>query len=444
MADTIFRPENTGIKEVTRVPLSLTQIINMSFGFMGIQMGFALQNANMSRIFENFGVKEDDLAFLWMAGPVTGLIVQPIIGYYSDRLWHPTWGRRRPFLLIGALLATLSLCLMPNSPTLWFAAGMFWIMDASFNITMEPFRALVGDTLPPRQRTLGFAVQTIFIGIGAWIASQLPTLFTSMGVSNIPAPGEHIPDTVKYSFYCGALGFLVFVLYSVFTTKEIPPANHEALKAENQGVFDGLIEAFSGIKEMPNGMIRLAVVQFFSWLALFHMWIYTTPAVTQYICGTTDSKSEIYNNCANTVGSSFGTYNIVSAIIAFILPYIASKITKKYTHLLSLVCGGIALIAIRYIPDVSYMHFIAIGIGIAWSSILTMPYAMLTNVLPSNRIGYFVGVFNFFIVLPQLVASLFSKAYIGIVGGDAMTAVTMGGISLLIAAVACLFIEEQE
>ena len=423
--------------------LSITEIINMSFGFMGIQMGFALQNGNMSRIFESFGVSEDKLALLWLAGPMTGLLVQPVVGYFSDRTWMPALGRRRPYFLLGAILATISLVIMPNSPSLWVAAGMFWVMDSSFNITMEPFRAVVGDKLPVNQRTLGFAVQTIFIGFGAWIASQLPSLFTAMGVSNTPLPGDHIPDTVKYAFYTGAAGFFLFVLYTVLTTTEEPPANLEEIRADKKGIFAGIIEAFVGIGDMPKEMVQLAACQFFSWLALFHMWIYMTPAVTEHLYHTTDKQSALYNEGANLVGSSFGTYNIVSAIFAFILPYIASKLTRKVTHMICLIIGGIALLSVRFLPDPSYMHVVGIGIGFAWASILTMPYAMLTNVLPPNRMGYFVGVFNFFIVLPQIVAAFFSGYYIKLLGGDSMTAITIGGVSFILAGLLALRVQDK-
>lgn len=424
--------------------LSISEVINMSFGFMGIQMGFALQNANMSAIFQRFGVAEDKLALLWLAGPVTGLLVQPIVGYYSDRTWHPTLGRRRPYFLIGAILATIALCFMPNSVALWMAASMFWIMDASFNITMEPFRALVGDKLPPEQRTLGFAVQTIFIGIGAWIASQLPTLFTMMGVSNT-APQGVIPDSIKYAFYAGALGFLLCVLYTIVTTKENPPteARTAEVEASRVGIFDGIIASFQGIFEMPKAMLELAAVQFFSWLALFHMWIYTTPAVTSHLFHTTDTTSAAYGEGSNLVGSSFGTYNIVSAIVGFILPYLAAKFGRKYTHAFCLAFGGAALICIRYLPDPSWMHIVSIGIGFAWSSILTMPYAMLTNVIPAKRMGYFVGVFNFFIVIPQIVAGSLSGLYIKLLGGDAMLGVTIGGLSMLVAATLSTLVNDK-
>ncbi len=421
-----------------KTPLSLFEIINMSFGFMGIQMGFALQNGNMSRIFESFGVT-DNLPFLWLAGPMTGLIIQPIVGYFSDRTWSPRWGRRRPYFLIGAILATISLMIMPNSPALWVAAGMFWIMDSSFNITMEPFRAVIGDKLPISQRTLGFSIQTVFIGVGAWLASQLPTLFKMIGVANIPAPGQVIPDTVKYSFYAGALGFLVCVLYTVITTKEDPP--QEEIKEE--GIFDGLVASFSGIAQMPKEMVQLAACQFFSWLALFHMWIYMTPAVTHYLYHSTDTKSPEYNDGANMVGSMFGTYNIVSAVVAFILPFMAKLLSRKVTHLVCLCLGGIGLLAIRFLPDPGWLPVVAIGIGFAWSSILTMPYAMLTNVLPAQRMGYFVGVFNFFIVIPQIVASLGSKFYIHLIGGDDMTAITMGGVSFILAGLLALRVQDK-
>ncbi len=418
--------------------LSIAEIINMSFGFMGIQMGFALQNGNMSRIFESFGVSESAIPLLWLAGPVTGLMVQPIVGYFSDRTWLPSLGRRRPYFLIGAILATISLVVRPNSPTLWVAAGMFWIMDSSFNITMEPFRAVIGDKLPISQRTLGFSVQTIFIGTGAWLASQLPTIFKALGVANTPMPGQVIPDTVKYSFYAGALGFLVCVLYTVVTTKEDPPT--EPIKEE--GIFTGVIAAFLGIFEMPKEMMQLAACQFFSWLALFHMWIFMTPAVTQYLYHSSDTKSAEYNDGANMVGSAFGTYNLVSAAVAFILPFMAKRFSRKVTHLFCLCLGGIALLSIKFLPDPSWLHISAIGIGFAWASILTMPYAMLTNVLPPQRMGYFVGVFNFFVVIPQILAGLLSGFYIKL-GGDAMTSIMIGGISFIIAGILALFVQDK-
>ena len=414
-------------------PLSLMEIINMSFGFMGIQIGFELQNGNMSRIFQGFGVKEDDLAFLWLAAPMTGLLVQPVVGYFSDRTWLPSLGRRRPYFLLGAILATISLLIMPNSPSLWVAAGMFWVMDSSFNITMEPFRAVVGDKLPMSQRTLGFSVQTIFIGLGALIASQLPSFFDSLHISNVPVGSQTIPDTVKYSFYVGAIGFLAFVLYTVITTKEDPPSNLDEIRNEKQGIFDGIIESFRGIADMPKEMTQLAACQFFSWLALFHMWIYMTPAVTQYLYGSSDPKSALYNEGANMVTSVGGWRTAVSVIVAFILPFAASKIGRKRVHAICLILGGLALVSTKYLPDPSWLGISAIGLGCAWASILTMPYAMLTNILPAQRMGYFVGVFNFFIVLPQIVAGSLSKYYLQLLGGDSMTAITMGGISFLLA-----------
>ena len=445
MAAILDHFENESGSNAAKPLLSIANIINMSFGFMGIQMGFALQNGNMSRIFESFGVAESNLPFLWLAGPVTGLLIQPIIGYFSDRTWSEQWGRRRPYFMIGAFLAMFSLCLMPNAPT-WVLAGiLFWIMDASFNVAMEPFRALVGDKLPVSQRTVGFAAQTVFIGVGALIASYLPTILTSMGVSNIPAPGQMLPDTVKWSFYVGALGFFLCVMYTVFTTKEYAPGEYgNPIIHEKKGIFADLGEAFTGIFKMPKEMAQLAVVQFFSWFGLFAMWIYTTSAVTKHLYHTSDKVSAAYNEGANLVGASFGTYNIVSAGVAFLLPLMAAKLSRKLTHTICLVIGGLSLLSIQFLTEPSMLHFSMIGVGFAWASILTMPYAMLTNVLPADKMGYFVGVFNFFIVLPQMLAGVslgFIINYLG--GGDSMAAIIAGGISMIIAGVLSLRVQDK-
>ena len=427
--------------------LTFWQIWNMSFGFLGIQFGFALQNANVSRIFETLGASKDELPILWLAAPVTGLLVQPIIGYYSDRTWHKKWGRRRPFFAIGAILATIALFAMPNSTALWMAVIMLWLMDASINISMEPFRAFVGDMLPNEQRTSGFAMQSFFIGVGAIIASALPYIFTNwFGISNIDEDGG-IPDSVKWSFYLGGIAYFCAVMWTVFNTKEYPPDDLEKLKAENAeiGVFTGLKESFMGIFQMPKTMVQLSFVQFFSWFALFAMWIYTTSAVTSHVYGTSDTTTALYNEGADWVGICFAIYNGIAAIVAFILPIVAKRLSRRITHLLALVLGGVGLISINFITDPNMLLVSMIGVGIAWASILSMPYAMLSSILPANKMGYYMGVFNFFIVIQQIVAA-------GILGfllksffrNDSIYALIIGGVSMFLAALLCLIVQDNE
>ena len=427
--------------------LTFWQIWNMSFGFLGIQFGFALQNANVSRIFETLGASKDELPILWLAAPVTGLLVQPIIGYYSDRTWHKKWGRRRPFFAIGAILATIALFAMPNSTALWMAVIMLWLMDASINISREPFRAFVGDMLPNEQRTSGFAMQSFFIGVGAIIASALPYIFTNwFGISNIDEDGG-IPDSVKWSFYLGGIAYFCAVMWTVFNTKEYPPDDLEKLKAENAeiGVFTGLKESFMGIFQMPKTMVQLSFVQFFSWFALFAMWIYTTSAVTSHVYGTSDTTTALYNEGADWVGICFAIYNGIAAIVAFILPIVAKRLSRRITHLLALVLGGVGLISINFITDPNMLLVSMIGVGIAWASILSMPYAMLSSILPANKMGYYMGVFNFFIVIPQIVAA-------GILGfllksffrNDSIYALIIGGVSMFLAALLCLIVQDNE
>lgn len=427
--------------------LDFWQIWNMSFGFLGIQFGFALQNANVSRIFETLGASKDELPILWLAAPVTGLLVQPIIGYYSDRTWSEKWGRRRPFFAIGAVLATIALFLMPNSTALWMAVIMLWLMDASINISMEPFRAFVGDMLPNEQRTSGFAMQSFFIGLGAVIASALPWMFTNwFGVSNVAADGV-IPDSVRWSFYLGGIAYFCAVMWTVFKTVEYPPDDLEALRKENAetGVFDGLIESFMGIFKMPKTMVQLSVVQFFSWFALFAMWIYTTSAVTSHVYGTEDTKSLLYNEGADWVGICFAIYNGIAAVVAFLLPVMAKRISRRITHLLALFCGGLGLISIYFITDPNMLLVSMVGVGIAWASILSMPYAMLSGSLPAEKMGYYMGVFNFFIVIPQIVAAtilgFLLKTFFGNVS---VYALFIGGFSFFLAGLLCLMVEDRE
>lgn len=422
--------------EDTKPKLSFKQIINMSFGFFGIQFGFALQNANVSRIFQTLGAEIDKIGFLWIAAPITGLLVQPIIGYLSDRTWHPRWGRRRPFFFMGALFSSIALFLMPQSGVLWMAATLLWVLDASINISMEPFRAFVGDKLPSSQRTTGFATQTFFIGLGAVIASLLPYIFTNFfNISNTAAPGV-ISDSVKYSFYIGAVVFLVSVLWTVFTTKEFPPENIETWareKLKTKGLLNGLKEITTGVFKMPSTMMQLAVVQFFTWIAFFAMWIYTTSGIAANTFGTTDRDSKVFQDAGDWVGVMFMVYNGISAIAAFLLPILAKRIGRKYTHMTCLIIGGIGLISMLFIKSQNLLLLPMIGVGLAWSSTLTMPYAILSGALPANKMGFYMGVFNFFIVIPQILAAAILGFFVkNLFHGESIYALVIGGVSMII------------
>ncbi|THH42105.1 MFS transporter [Neolewinella litorea] len=419
----------------------------MSFGFLGIQFGFALQNANVSRIFETLGASPDELPILWLAAPVTGLLVQPIIGYYSDRTWSERWGRRRPFFAVGAILATVALFLMPNSTALWMAVLMLWVLDASINISMEPFRAFVGDMLPNEQRTRGFAMQSFFIGTGAVIASALPYVFTNwFGLTNT-APEGAIPDSVRWSFYLGGIAYFSAVMWTVFNTKEYPPDDLEELRRENaaKGIYDGIKESFLGIFRMPKTMVQLSAVQFFSWFALFAMWIYMTSAVTSHIYGTTDTNSEAYNEGADWVGICFAIYNGVAALAAFILPVIARMLNRRLTHLLALFCGALGLGSVYFMQDPNMLLLSMVGVGIAWASILSMPYAIISSILPANKMGYYMGVFNFFIVIPQIVAAgLLGFILSTFFGNVAIYALLIGAASFALSGLLCLIVEDND
>ncbi len=427
--------------------LSFWQIWNMSFGFLGIQFGFALQNSNVSRIFETLGASTDEIPILWLAAPITGLLVQPIIGYLSDRTWGKL-GRRKPYFLIGAILSTIALFIMPNSPVLWVAAGMLWILDASINISMEPFRALVADLLPSEQRTTGFAVQSFFIGIGAVVASALPYIFTNLfGISNTAAPGK-IPDSVLYSFYVGGFAFFSAVAFTVLKTKEYPPDNIEEFekqKKETSGVLNGFKEIYHSSFNMPKTMLQLAFVQFFSWFGLFAMWIYTTPAVTKSIFLATDTTSEAYNEGANWVGILFAVYNGFAAITAFLLPWLAKRTSRKTVHSISLFAGGIGLISFYFIKSPNLLLISELGIGLAWTSILAMPYAILAGSLPKEKMGFYMGLFNFFIVIPQIVAAAILGFLVkNFFGNEAIWALVIGGASLLLAAILVKFVDDVD
>ena len=390
--------------------LSFWQIWNMSFGFLGIQFGFALQGGFMSRIFQTLGADKDAIPFLWIAAPLTGLLVQPIVGYLSDRTWHPKFGRRKPFFFFGAVFSTIALFFAPYSSALWMAAGSLWILDASINISMEPFRALVADKLPESQRSYGFMVQTLIIGIGTWVASNLPWMMTQLGVPNTAAPGV-VPDSVKYAFGIGAFVLFASILYTILRTEEYPPEDLEAFEQEKEsrkGFFAGLNEILHLIATMPTVMKQLGLVQFFSWFAFFTMWSFATPAITEHVFGATDTSSEAYNNAADSVGNYLGTYGLVSMFFALILSFVAAKIkiNRKLLHMVSLIAGGIGFILIYYITAPWMLHICFALVGIAWASILSMPYAMLSGSVEPKKMGVYMGIFNMFIVIPQIVAAL--------------------------------------
>ena len=499
-----------------RPRLSFWQIWNMSFGFLGIQFGFALQNANVSRIFETLGASVESIPILWIAAPVTGLIVQPIIGHMSDNTWG-RMGRRRPYFLVGAVFASLALLIMPNSPTLWVAAGMLWIMDASINISMEPFRAFVGDMLSSEQRTKGFAMQSFFIGTGAVIASALPYILSNW--YNIPntAPLGQIPPSVKLSFYIGGAVFLLAVAWTVISTREYSPEQLKAFEDEESSdieqkakreeadeilparrflkssgfwlagglglsalvylfkleaelyvltigitVFgltqlltgqlvrskrtsNGFVVVINDLFKMPRTMAQLAIVQFFSWFALFAMWIYTTAGVTSHIYGTSDTESLLYNEGANWVGIMFAVYNGFAAAVAFLLPVIARWTNRKVTHMIALVAGGLGLISVYFFADPDYLIISMVGVGLAWASILAMPYAILTGSLPIHKLGTYMGIFNFFIVIPQIMAASILGFFVRhVAGGEAIWALVLGGVSMFIAAILVLFVDDVD
>ncbi len=447
--------------------LSFWQIWNMSFGFLGIQFGFALQGGFMSRIFQTLGASQDSIPALWIAAPLTGLLVQPIIGYMSDRTWSPTWGRRKPFFFIGAILSTIVLFFMPHSPVLWVAAGCLWILDASINITMEPFRALVADKLPDSQRSYGFVMQTLIIGIGTWVASNLPWLVTQMGVSNEAQPGV-IPLSVKIAFAIGAAVFLASVLYTIFTTTEYPPEDLDAFKKENEankGFFKGFNEIISSIGAMPKTMKLLGIIQFFSWFAFFAMWSLATPALTTHVfhapapvestfnMADENSKalfmvaSKEYNDAADLVGSYMGMYGLSSMAFALLLTLYAAKrsINRKYIHMLSLIAGGLGFISMYYIQEPSQLMYSFILIGISWGSILSMPYAMLSSAINPNKMGIYMGIFNMFIVIPQIIAATGGLNYLYriIFGIDIINAMLLAGSSLIVAGLANFLITDK-
>lgn len=486
--------------------LSFWQIWNMCFGFLGIQFGFALQNANVSRIFQTLGASIEDIPVLWIAAPLTGLLVQPIVGYLSDRTWNG-FGRRRPFFLIGAILSSIAIIYMPNSPTLWIAAGMLWVMDASINISMEPFRALVGDMLPERQRAFGYALQSFFIGVSSVVASALPWMLSNwFGVANT-APEGVIPDSVKWAFYAGGVVFLLAVLWSVFRTREYSPeelaefaaAEHSGpveeipepaggrylafgaagsalgallaagiwywaldpqlyilagligglglvqllARALRGGPLNGVHEIMATIYQMPGTMKQLAVVQFFSWFALFAMWIYTTAAVTSFHYGTSDVTSQAYNDGADWVGVLFAGYNGFAALAALLIPLLVKFAGLRLTHAFNLCLGALGLVSFQFIADPRLLLLPMIGVGFAWASILSLPYAMLAGAVPYQKMGIFMGIFNGFIVIPQLLAaSILGFLLRFFFDGQAIYALMIGAGCWIVAALCALRVRE--
>ncbi len=440
------------MKGFTKPKLSITQIINMSVGFLGIQFGFALQNGNASRILQSFGADVEQLSWFWLAAPLTGMIIQPIIGFYSDRTWN-FLGRRKPFFLSGAILAASALFFFPHAgalagflPPMIVGAGILMMMDASFNVSMEPFRALVADNLPDEQSTLGFSVQTFLIGIGAVVGSWLPYIFGEwVGLAKDAAPGQ-IPDNVVYSFYVGGTVFLIAILWTIITTKEYSPTERESMGFQEEGQNDTLFSVFRYIKEMPNTMRQLGLVQFFSWFGLFSMWVFSTPAIAHHVYGVAsdDHSSTAFQDAANWVGIIFGVYSGVSAIYAAFLPKIAQLMGNKATHAISLVAGGLGLISIYFIQDPTLLILSMVGVGMAWASILAMPYAILAGSIPLAKMGVYMGIFNFFITIPQIVNGIIGGSIVKYVyGGEAIYAIVMAGVFFLMGAVSVLWIKEN-
>ncbi|MBP1839259.1 MFS transporter [Formosa algae] len=443
--------------------LSFWEIWNMSFGFLGIQFGFALQGGFMSRIFQTLGADKEAIPLLWIAAPLTGLLIQPIIGYLSDRTWSPRWGRRKPFFLIGAILSSIALLIVPHSPVLWVAAGFLWILDASINVSMEPFRALVADKLPDSQRSYGFVVQTLIIGIGTWVASNLPWMVSKLGVSDAAAMGV-VPMSVKVAFGIGAVVFLVSILYTVFTTSEYPPEDMEAFEKEKAKKSSFISDITNNIGNMPTTMKKLGLIQFFSWFAFFTMWSLANPALTEHVYHTPapiesaydfsipeqaaafDVVNTAFQKSSNLVGSSMGVYGLSSMAFALVLAFYTSKkrINRKYVHMFSLFIGGLGFLSMYFIPSPEFLKYSFILVGIAWGSILSMPYAMLSSAVDPNKMGVIMGIFNMFIVIPQIIAAIGGINFVSnLIGDDTINAMLVAGFSLIIAGFCNLLITDK-
>lgn len=438
----------------TKPTLSFWQIWNMSFGFMGIQFGFALQGGYMSRIFQTLGATPEEIPGLWIAAPLTGLIVQPIIGFLSDRTWSFRFGRRKPYFLIGAILSSLALFFVPYSPTLWMAAGFLWMLDASINISMEPFRALVADKLPESQRSYGFILQTLIIGIGTWVASNLPWMVSKLGFSeNTAAKG--IPMNVKVAFAIGAVVFLGSILYTIFTTTEYPPSDEEAFQKEKKNT-NFVKDFWNSVTSMSPTMLKLGLIQFFSWFAFFTMWSMATPALTATVYNAPaptvnsanfERMNQAYQVAADSVGSNMGIYGLSSMLFALVLTFYSAKysVNRKWVHLGSLVAGGAGFILMGFIPNPDYLWLCFALIGFAWGSILSMPYAMLSSTVDENKMGLMMGLFNMFIVIPQIIAALGGVNVLSkIFGSSPIAPMLLAGSSLVLAGLLNLILTDKQ
>lgn len=432
-----------------RPHLNFWQIFNMSFGFLGIQFGFALQTSNASGILRNYGADVEHLSWFWLAAPLVGLIVQPIVGHYSDRTWNRL-GRRKPYFLTGAILSASALALMPNAgilgaiaPLVLIGAGFLMIMDACFNLAMEPFRALVADNLPDSQTTLGFSIQTFLIGVGAVAGSFLPYIMSNwFDVSNEAREGV-VADNVKWSFYVGSAVFIAAIIWTVLKTKEYPPAEYKSYHGSNDDHSKGLSSIFSDIRRMPKTMKQLGLVQFFSWFALFGMWVFTTDSIATHIFGLSidDKSSKAYREAQEWTGVIFGVYNAVSTVYALCLPFIARKLGRKNTHAMSLLIGGIGLISFYFAPNKEFLIFSMVCVGIAWASILAMPYVILASSIPAGKMGIYMGIFNFFITIPQILNGIVSGPMVKhIYNNQPVYALTLSGVFMLCAAASVIYV----
>ncbi len=478
--------------------LSFRQIWNMSLGFLGIQFAFGLQVANVSRIFQTLGADMQRLPILWVGAPLTGLLVQPLIGYASDHTWG-RFGRRRPYFFAGAILTTLALVAMPNSPVLWVAAVMLWVMNASVNISMEPFRAFVADQLPTSQRPLGFALQSLFIGVGGVLSSILPWLLARFGILNV-APAGQIPATVRIAFYAGAAVLLVAVSWTVFTTREYPPERLRGFSGSPPAPTDigvarawlpgsamlvlgvvgvllirnfsldaqlyllavGLVvigglylwlartrsrgmlrQVMADLYGMPGPMRRLAWVQFFSWFAMFAMWNYLTPAVAAVQFGSSDPLSAAYNAGANWADVLSGAYSGFAVLAAAVIPLMVRRAGLRWSHLINLALAALGLISFVWIHNPDWLLLSMLGVGFGWASILSLPYTLLADNLPAEKMGVYMGMFNFFITLPQILgASVLGVLVHAVFRNQPVYGLVLGGISLLIAGLCTLRVAE--
>lgn len=429
--------------------LSFWQVWNMCFGFFGIQFGWSLQMGNMSAIYEFLGAQPEEIPGLWLAAPMTGLIIQPIIGYFSDRTWHPRLGRRRPYFLFGAILSSLALFIMPNSSAVWMAAGTLWILDSCINVSMEPFRAFVADNLDDKQRSFGYAMQSMFIGAASFIAGFLPGILVDwFGISREKGAGG-IPQNIMWSFYIGAFVFLSAVLITVFRSREYPPSDpnwKENMKKEKGTKTNIVTEILHAIRNMPVQMKRLALVQFLTWPGLFLMWFYYgTGVAAEIFNGDPATSSETYTKGIEHANATSAILNLVTFAFSFSIPFWVLKMGKKLTHTICLLIGGLGLISVNFVTEPWMLYISMSMVGIAWASILSMPYSMLAGVIPEEKMGIYMGIFNFFIVLPEIIASLFfGKIFEHFLNGQRLTAVLIGGVLLSVAGIICALIVKEK